>query len=248
MAMLPLRNTTGSPAGALFVAARRSSHQRNLFRLAGVAVLGLAVVGCKGKKSPTEPQVIPTTSRTTVVPQTSSGYVEARTSQIVSNGAAPSQVFDDFTLTGASTIRTVAWQGIYCVQTAGAGAPAPTATSFRVSFYTDASGRPNLSTPVQSSTYTLAQSNQTFEKNQSGLTCGTAANTTWPFYRYTVTLATPFVATPNTKYWVSVQALSPSYDVYWGWRDGTPDNNSSLQLFQGTYTTYAIDRAYSLTP
>ncbi len=248
MEMLPLRNATGTPSAAMSVTPRRTSRQLNLLRLASFAVVALAVTGCKGKKSPTEPTVIPTTSRTTVVPQTSSGYVEARTSQIVSNGAPPGQVFDDFTLTGASTIRTVGWQGIYCVQTAGAGAPAPTATSFRVSFYTDASGRPNLTTPVQSSTYTLAQTGQTFEKNQSGLTCGTAANTTWPFYRYSVTLATPFVAAPNTKYWVSVQALTPSYDVYWGWRDGTPDNNSSLQLFQGTYTTYAIDRAYSLTP
>ena len=166
----------------------------------------------------------------------------------MSNGAAPGQVFDDFTFTSASTIKTVAWQGIYCVPQANAAAPAPTASAFQVSFYTDVSGRPNTAAPVQTSTYTLAQTAQTFEKNQSGLTCGTAANTTWPFYKYGVTLSTPFVAAANTKYWFSVQALTPSYDVYWGWRDGTVDNSSSLQLFQGTYTTYAIDRAYSLVP
>ena len=220
-----------------------------LRRLSTVAVLTFVVAACKGKSdSPTAPVVIPTTSRSTVVPASTTGYVEARTSQIVSNGALPAEVFDDFTLTGNSTIRTVGWQGIYCVQSPNAAAPAPTATAFKVSFYPDLAGRPNTAAPVQTATYTLAQTAQTFDKNVTGLTCGTAANTTWPFYSYTVTLATPFVAAAGTKYWMSVQAFTPSYDVYWGWRDGTPDNNSSLQLFNGTYTTYAIDRAYSLKP
>lgn len=227
---------------------RRGSLAPSAFRLASAAMLALTLVGCKGKKNPTEPVLIPTTSRSTVVPVANAGYIEARTSQIVSNGFGPSQVFDDFTLTGASTIRTVGWQGIYCVQQANAGAPAPTATGFTVSIYPDNAGRPNLAAPVQSSTYTLAQTAQTFDKTVGGLTCGTAPNTTWPFYRYSVTLATPFQAAANTKYWISVQARTPSYDVYWGWRDGTPDNNSSLQLFNGSYTTFAIDRAYSLTP
>jgi len=228
--------------------ARRARIHRQATR-STVAALSLILGACKGKESPTQPTLPPpTTSRSTVVPTATVGYVEARTSQIVSNGAAPSAVFDDFTFTGASTIRTVSWQGIYCVQVANAGAPAPTATAFRVSFYTDVAGRPNLSTPIQSSTFTLAQVGQTFDKNVSGLTCGTAPNTTWPFYRYSTTLATPFVATAGTKYWISIQALTPSYDVFWGWRDGTPDNASSLQLFQGTYTTYLIDRAYGLTP
>ncbi len=219
-------------------------------RVSAVAALAFAVAACKGKSdSPTQPPVvIPVTSRSTFVPTSASGYVEARTSQIVSNGALPGEVFDDFTFTGSGTIRTFGWQGIYCVQQVNAPAPAPTATAFRVSIYTDVAGRPNVTTPVQTSTYTLAQVAQTFDKTVTGLTCGTAANTTWPFYRYSVTLATPFAVTAGTKYWVSVQALTPSYDVYWGWRDGTPDNNSSLQLFNGTYTTYAIDRAYSLAP
>ena len=218
-------------------------------RIALVAAVALALTACKGKKDgPTAPVVTPITSRGSTVPVSSAGYVEARTSQIVSNGALPSQVFDDFTFTGASTIRTASWQGIYCVQTVGSAAPAPTATSFRVSFYSDSSGRPKLGTPLSSTTYTLAQSGQTFEKNQGNLTCGTAANTNWSFYKYTVTLSTPFAVTANTKYWFSVQALTPSYDVYFGWRDGIVDNSSSLQLFNGTYTAYGFDRAFSLTP
>lgn len=184
--------------------------------------------------------------RTTIVPTTNSGYVEARTSQIVTDGSPPSWVFDDFTFSSAATISTVQWQGIYCVQTPGAGAPAPTASSFTVTFYSDVSGRPNLAAPLQASTYTVAQAGQVFEKNVSDLFCGTAANTTWPFYRYEVTLSTPFSIAAGTKYWLSIQATTPSYAVYWGWRDGTPDNNVSLQLFENVYTTFPIDRAYAL--
>jgi hypothetical protein len=207
----------------------------------------VAFSACKKKSTPTEP-VQQITSRGSLVPVSSGGYVEARTSQIVSNGALPGQVFDDFTFTGTSTIRTVAWQGIYCVQTAGSAAPAPTATAFKVSFYADSSGKPRLSTPLASATYPLAQTAQTFEKNQSGLTCGTAANTNWSFYKYTATLATPFAASANVKYWFSVQALTPSYDVYFGWRDGIVDNSLSWQLFNSVYSSFTFDRAFSLTP
>lgn len=221
----------------------------SLNRVIIIAVAGIALTACSSKKTaPTGPVVVPITSRSGLVPVTSAGYVEARTSQIVSNGALPGQVFDDFRFTGSGTITTAQWQGIYCVQTAGSAAPAPTATAFKVSFYADSSGYPKLGTPLASATYPLAQTGQTFEKNQGSLTCGTAANTNWSFYKYTVTLSAPFPVVANTKYWFSVQALTPSYDVYFGWRDGLVDNSSSLQLFSGTYTPYTFDRAFSLTP
>lgn len=206
----------------------------------------LLLAGCKGKADgPTTPVVVPT-GRSTIVATSTAGFVEARTSQIVTNGALPATTFDDFSLATATTIRTVGWQGIYCVQQPNAAAPSPTAITFTVRIYTDVSGRPNVATPVLAATFPLAQVGQTFDKTVSGLLCGTAANTTWPFYRYSVTLPTAFVAAANTRYWISVQATTPSYDVFWGWRDGTPDNNLSLQLFNGAFTTFAVDRAYSL--
>ena len=208
----------------------------------------LLVAACGGKKDgPTSTVLVPT-GRSTIVAISNAGYVEARTSQIVTNGALPSTVFDDFSLTATTTIRSVGWQGIYCVQRANAAAPAPTATAFTLRMYTDVSGRPNVAAPVFSATFPMSQVGQTFDKTVTGLTCGTAANTTWPFYRYSVTLPTTFTAAANTKYWISVQATTASYDVFWGWRDGTVDNNLSLQLFNGTYTPFTIDRAYSLVP
>ena len=211
------------------------------------STLLLLAVACGGDDGDSDPTPLPDDpDRSTLVPPTTSGFVEARTSQIVTDGSLPSTVFDDFTLTEDATITTVGWQGIYCVQQAGAAAPSPTASSFTIGLYADVAGRPNTAAPVQTSTYTVAQAGQTFEKNVSGLTCGTAANTTWPFYRYEVTLTTPFNITAGTKYWISIQATTPSYAVYWGWRDGTVDNSSSLQLFNGVYTPYPVDRAYSL--
>lgn len=247
--MAPRSSTHPALSRASLSAASPARSHIGLTRAITIAVAGIALAACSSKKAaPTGPVVIPITSRSGLVPVTSAGYVEARTSQIVSNGALPGQVFDDFKFTGSGTITTAQWQGIYCVQTAGSAAPAPTATAFKVSFYADSSGYPKLGTPLASATYPLAQTGQTFEKNQGSLTCGTAANTNWSFYKYTVTLSAPFAVVANTKYWFSVQALTPSYDVYFGWRDGLVDNSSSLQLFNGAYTPYTFDRAFSLTP
>ena len=224
----------------------RSRHALRVAARGGLALTLAAWFALSACGSETEPEPEgPVVS--TIVPPTTSGYVEARTSQIVTDGSGPSQVFDDFTFDESVTIHQVDWQGIYCVQTPGAGAPAPTASSFTISIYPDQAGRPNLAAPAHTSTYSVAQTDQTFEKNVSGLTCGTAANTTWPFYLYSVTLSSPFTAAAGTKYWLSIQATTPSYAVYFGWRDGRVYNNLSLQLFDGTYTTYDIDRAYSLT-
>lgn len=212
-----------------------------------VATLLLATA-CGGDSNNTpEPPDSEEPTHTTLVPPATSGYIEARTSQITTDGSPPSYVFDDFILDEPATIRTVDWQGIYCVQQPNAAAPTPTASSFTITFYSNASGRPNTAAPLHTSTYTVAQAGQVFEKTVNGLTCGTAPNTTWPFYRYSVELSTPFTVTAGTRYWISIQATTPSYAVYYGWRDGRPDNASSLQLFNGDYTEFPIDRAFSLT-
>lgn len=213
-----------------------------------VVALALALVACGGDSADPTPPPQGGPTRTTLVPDGNAGYVEARTSMVVSDGSLPSWVFDDFTFDRDGTIGTVGWQGIYCVQAAGSSAPSPTASGFTVSFYADQGGRPVVGTPLQTATYALAQSNQRFIRNVGALTCGSATPTEWSFYNYEVELATPFQAAAGTKYWLSIQANTPSYAVYFGWRDGTPDNHLSLQLFDGDYTAWDVDRAYSLAP
>ena len=219
-------------------------------RASHAALLALALIatGCSKKKSITEPGTTKTITINTLVPASNSTIIEARTSQIYADGSLPALVADDFTFTGSSNITKVGWQGIYCVQTPNAPAPSPTATGFTITFYADAAGRPNTAAPLQTQTFTLAQVNQTLDRTVGGLTCGTATNTTWPYYSYSATLSTPFPAAANTKYWIGIQARSPSFAVYWGWRDGVPYNSQSWQLFNGTFTSFGFDRAYSLAP
>ena len=222
-----------------------------------VLVALTALAGCGGhddsNDSPAPIAVTPAASaplRTSLNAAGSNGnLIEARTSQAPTlAGAAPSTVYDDFRLTTAGTVASVAWQGIYCVQANGAGAPAPTASQFIVAIYADSAGRPALGTPLATTTVTATAAGQTFERNFPGLSCGAAANTTWALYDYRAALGTPLALAANTTYWVSVQAVTPSYDVYWGWRAGTADNNLSLIRFQGVYDVLTFDRSYSLVP
>jgi hypothetical protein len=203
----------------------------------------VALAGCSSESEPNDDPFI-----STLVPASSGGFVEARTSQIVSDGSGPSTVFDDFVLDDDASVNAVAWQGIYCVQQPGSAAPNPTATAFTVRFYTDAAGLPNTGAPIHSSTIALAQADQTFEKNVGDLICGTSLDTEWAFYRYQADLSSAVALSADTKYWISIQAHTPSYAVYFGWRDGTADNNSSLQLFDGDYEEFPVDRAYALLP
>ena len=43
-----------------------------------------------------------------------------------------------------------------------------------------------------------------------------------------------------------MQAVTPSFQTFWGWRDGTLDNRASLQLVNGNIVTWPVDRAYAL--
>ncbi len=220
-----------------------------------------ALIGCGGHPSNDDDEeeivVVPPPPPPASAPLRSSlvaagantNLIEARTSQApTAPGAAPSTVYDDFRLTSAGTATSVSWQGIYCVQANGAAAPAPTASQFIVTFYRDSAGRPDLTTPLGTTTVTAAAANQTFERNVPGLTCGAAVNTTWALYDYRATLAAPLTFAAGTTYWFAVQAVTPSYDAYWGFRAGPNDNSLSLLRFMGAYETLTFDRAFALYP
>lgn len=193
------------------------------------------------------PNNSPTTYLTTLVTANSSVPLGTRTSQAPTNGQPAGPAFDDFTLISNGSIKTVSWQGTYCTQTSGAAAPSPTASNFVISIYPDASGRPNIAGRLQTATFTAAQAGERLESTVPGLACGPSTNTTFGLYTYSATLSPAFTAAAGTKYWISIVATTPSYDVIWGWRDGSSANNLSLQSFSGTYTQLTIDRAYSIS-
>lgn len=218
---------------------------------AGAACLVTALAACGsgggGGGAPVagNPPPPPAPAFSSLQPAGSGSSIEARTSQVVSTGD-PSTVLDDFSLATATTVRTVRWQGIYCTASDNSPAPTPTATGFVVTFHPDAGGQPDTATVLQTTTFTLAEVNQTLERTQGGLICTGGNNTTWALYDYRATLPTPFAAAAGTRYWITVQAVTPSYAVYWGWRNGTVANSVSLQCFQGTCTSTTFDRAYAL--
>lgn len=228
-----------------------------LLLLVAITSFTFTVVACGSSKTttptaPTAPAPTPTPvatpPRSTENPAGSVANADARTSVIRADGSLPSAVFDDFTLTTATTIRTVGWQGIYCTEVANAPTQVPSATGFSISFHpADSGGGPNANTTLQQSAYPLAQVSQSLDRNGTG-TCGTATPTAIGVYNYTVTLATPFNAAAGTRYWLSVQANVPSIPPFWGWRSGTADNGVSFQLFNGQFTTFSTDRAFTLRP
>ena len=57
-----------------------------------------------------------------------------------------------------------------------------------------------------------------------------------------------FTAAPGVRYWLSIQAVTPSYAVHWGWRGGTVDNRFSITFFNGSTFNQTVDRAFALTP
>ncbi|MEQ1856254.1 MAG: carboxypeptidase-like regulatory domain-containing protein [Longimicrobiales bacterium] len=174
------------------------------------------------------------------------GPRNAQTSQRIATGAI-TQMFDDFTLTSTSAISRVEWQGIYCVQTVGAPAPTPTTTAFTVTFYPDLNNAPDTSSPLSATTYSVGRVGETLVSVAPNATCGTATPTSIPLYAYSLRLNAPFVATGGVRYWFSVVAHTPNFSVFWGWRNGTSNNDRSLQITQaGATNVFNTDRAFAL--
>lgn len=63
------------------------------------------------------------------------------------------------------------------METANAPAPAPTASAFHGTFYADQGGQPNRQAPLFATTVPIAQTNETLDRTQANLNCGTTPTT-----------------------------------------------------------------------
>ena len=174
--------------------------------------------------------------------------IEARTSQAVTNGQAPVKGFDDFLFPLGATFSQVSWQAIYCNAVNNAAAPSPTASAFNITIHADQGGQPVTGAALATASLSLAQANQTFNGNFTNATCGSAINTTWSLYSYSASLGAPFTAAAGVRYWLSIQAVTPSFAPFYGWRRGTVDNRASYVFFNSALTRFTVDRAFSLAP
>jgi hypothetical protein len=129
--------------------------------------------------------------------------------------------------------------------------PAPTATSFRVEFYLthqQATGIPDLGTPLFSATLSFTQVHEQLEFTSLQVGCYSRVPAPSAFYSYSATLSTPFHAEPGVRYWINIMANTANLDPSWAWRVGRTDNGYSVfQLSSGTVTTYTTDLAFSLS-
>jgi hypothetical protein len=204
------------------------------------AVRWTGEAGGPGEAAPAQPPIFDSTL------PSGSIAANAHTSQTITSGAS-TKTFDDFTLGTGRTIRRVQWQGIYCVPTVVASAPAPTASSFTVSIYGDANNLPDQAKVLATGNYAIGRVSEIYDSTIPNATCGAATPTAVPIYAYDVTLNTPFVAAPGVRYWLSVSAHTPDFTVFWGWRSGTATNGRSIQIgATGVPNVFTTDRAFSL--
>lgn len=195
----------------------------------------------------------PTTTTTTTPPHLfeqspgTTGQLEAQTSVVpAAAGTRPTTVFDDFALDSDATVRTLSWHGIYCIDQEGAPSPEPTATGFVVAIYPDQDGQPQVGSPLWTEDFEAAVVAETFVDTRPDVGCS-INRSTWDLYQYEATATAPLEAEAGVTYWLSVQAMTPSYEVYWGWRGATPETAGSFQLFNEEMRPLNFDRAFTLS-
>jgi len=195
----------------------------------------------------------PTTTTTTTPPYLfeqppgATGQLEAQTSLLpAADGARPTAVFDDFAVDSDATVRTLSWHGIYCIDEEGAPSPEPTATGFVVTIHPDEDGQPLVGSPLWTEDFGADVVDQTFVDTQPDVGCS-INRSTWDLYQYEATAGSPFEAEAGVTYWLSVQAKTPSYEVYWGWRGATPEPAGSFQLFNEEMRPLGFNRAFTLS-
>ncbi len=172
---------------------------------------------------------------------------EAQTSQVAEQSEfPPTIVADDFTLAERATVVGVSWQGIYCIEAQGAPASPPTASGFVIAVYPDVTGGPALDSPLFNTSLDIAAVNQTLVDTRTDLGCGSVTST-WDTYEYSAVLPTEFAAEAGTRYWISVQAITPTYEAFWAWLGSTAGDGNSLQEYAENVTTLSLDRAFTLT-
>jgi hypothetical protein len=178
------------------------------------------------------------------------GAFDSQTSYLTGAGAL-FRVFDNFTLAQGAQITGIRWQGLYVDGRDPAANPAPpSASQFGIFFHADnGSGSPGAQ--LQGSYNGLPDVGETFLANRDNFVpqgiFGSDTPITVPIYDYEAKLATPFAAAANTKYWVTVFALTPSGLDFWGWNSGSGGDGSSVRDNNGGgLQQFGSDRALTL--
>lgn len=104
-----------------------------------------------------------------------------------------------------TSIDTVTWNGAYF----NGGAEPNTPTGFTISFWADVAGSPPTNflaaAPLRTQHFAFTDCHETPDAVYAGI----------QHYKYSATLATPFVAAPGVRYWMSI-VIDLKYYPEWG--------------------------------
>ena len=164
--------------------------------------------------------------------------------------SGPTTIYDNFTLTSASQLGTVNWQGLTVagdilgyshpgVNPDGLGHQGVEPSTFTINFYSDNAGTPGALINSQTVSPT-----RTFVANGDLFDDGALIN----IYSYSAPLVPTPVLQGNTKYWISIVG-NVTGGTAWGWDSGQPgdgghyETNATNSSWTGFF---GYDRAFSL--
>lgn len=157
------------------------------------------------------------------------------------------RTFDQFRLGSTKVIEGITWRGAYIDLAGGvddligSGDLLSDVTAFTFRFYTNIAGVP-ASAPMYELSLPLASITTSF------VGAGTVAGRPAEFYDFGVLLPTGFWASGGVTYWLSISAVSPSYEpTAFAWTGGLGGDGTTYQLANlTTATTHDGDRAFAL--
>lgn len=132
-------------------------------------------------------------------------------------------IFDNFRVTQPTLISGASWVGMYYNLDNPSNNPSIPDTQLWVNYFrNDASGLPGG--------FVASQAFSAGNVNRTQLGAVSFGGILIPIFEFSVTYATPFLATANTTYWFSTLSYSPTLNPYWFW---APSNlgldSSSMQ-------------------
>jgi hypothetical protein len=140
------------------------------------------------------------------------------------------RTLDNFVLSGAATVTTVRWSGVWRgAEPVPAPAPTPDVTGWEIAFHTDLRGAPGATLE----SYALLPAAVTSTFRRTGFS-GTGNTYAASYYDYAVTLPSGFAVAPGQVYWLSVLAKGPGFYPMFAWQAATGGlGSSSLQQILG---------------
>jgi hypothetical protein len=138
--------------------------------------------------------------------------------------------YDDFIFDIAARITDVSWDGKYFGPNAGA---APPISGFTLTFWSDSTNQPGL-----------VLHSQSISGNAGAAFLG-VGGVGGPAFNYSASLATPFTAQADTRYWLSI-VPDVGFPPQWGWNWSSEPGNS-MQDFMGMRLFRETNQALTLT-